>query len=143
MARRGGLLLRFPALDGSAGVKVATERYAADTNPDTMERNVAAQETQDLYRHHVAGRLRGLTSRSLRAEVCLYTVTPDSGFIVDALPAQDRVLVVSACSGHGFKHSAALGEAVAEQLVDGQSRIDLRPFSLARYDAPGSGVGTA
>jgi sarcosine oxidase len=35
---------------------------------------------------------------------------------------------MSACSGHGFKHSAALGEALAERLLQGRSVIDLAPF---------------
>lgn len=41
-------------------------------------------------------------------------------------------MVVSACSGHGFKHSAGIGEAVAQMLCDGRSEIDLQPFRLAR-----------
>jgi sarcosine oxidase len=41
------------------------------------------------------------------------------------------VLFASACSGHGFKHSAALGEALAQTLAGGGSKIDLSPFSLA------------
>ena len=45
----------------------------------------------------------------------------------------DRVQVVSACSGHGFKHPAALGEAVAQRVVLGVSPIDLSPFRLERY----------
>ena len=67
-----------------------------------------------------------------RSAVCLYTVTPDSNFIIDRHPTQDRVLVVSACSGHGFKHSAAVGEAVAELVCEGRSTVDLAPFRLAR-----------
>ena len=42
------------------------------------------------------------------------------------------MLVVSPCSGHGFKHSPAMGEAVAQWLLDGASEIDLAPFGLAR-----------
>ena len=42
------------------------------------------------------------------------------------------MIIVSACSGHGFKHSAAVGEAVSEIVVDGSSRIDLKPFKLSR-----------
>jgi glycine/D-amino acid oxidase-like deaminating enzyme len=41
------------------------------------------------------------------------------------------VTVVSACSGHDFKHSAALGEAIAEQIADGGSRIPLDAFALS------------
>ena len=44
-----------------------------------------------------------------------------------------QVILVSPCSGHGFKHSAAIGEAVAEWIVDGRSRLDLGPFGLERF----------
>jgi sarcosine oxidase len=45
----------------------------------------------------------------------------------------ENVIFVSACSGHAFKHSAAIGEALAQWLVEGKSRLDLNPFRLARF----------
>jgi len=69
----------------------------------------------------------------VRSAVCAYTVTPDFGFIVDDHPALPGVTVVSACSGHGFKHSAALGEALAQRVTTGRSDIDLDSFGLARF----------
>ncbi len=64
---------------------------------------------------------------------CLYTVTPGFGFVIDRHPDWENVLVASPCSGHGFKHSAAIGEALAERVTLGTSRLDLAPFSLARF----------
>ena len=64
---------------------------------------------------------------------CLYTVTPDFGFVIDTLPGADRVIVASPCSGHGFKHSAAIGEALAERVIDGASRLNLGAFALGRF----------
>jgi sarcosine oxidase len=52
--------------------------------------------------------------------------------VIDRHPEWARVFVASPCSGHGFKHSAAIGEAIAERVIDGASRLDLTPFSLAR-----------
>jgi sarcosine oxidase len=124
----------FPETQPGAGVKVAGEAYATVADPDTVARDVSDQESASLYSRHVAGRLRGVSARSVDAKACLYTVTPDAGFIVDRAPGMDRVLVVSACSGHGFKHSAALGEAIAEQVVDGASRIPLDAFALSRLE---------
>jgi sarcosine oxidase len=97
---------------------------------------VADDESAAMYARHIAGRLRGVSARVVGAKACLYTVTPDAGFIVDRAPGMDRVTVVSACSGHGFKHSAAMGEAIAEQVVDGASRIPLDAFALSRLDRP-------
>ncbi|GEO36440.1 sarcosine oxidase [Skermanella aerolata] len=123
----------FPALPGSGSIKVATEQYEESADPDRVDRTVAAAEQISMFRDHLAGRLGGVKPRPVGSAVCLYTVTPDSGFIVDHDPARDRIMVVSACSGHGFKHSAAIGKAVAQHVVLGRSDIDLAPFSLARF----------
>jgi glycine/D-amino acid oxidase-like deaminating enzyme len=45
-------------------------------------------------------------------------------------PRHPNVTIVSACSGHGFKHSPAIGEAVAQTVADGSSTLDLAPFAV-------------
>jgi sarcosine oxidase len=125
----------FPALDGvHGGLKVATEQYDAATTPDTVDPRVTEAEIRAMFDQYVDPYLSGLTSRCVKAATCLYTVTPDFGFIIDTLPGADRVIVASPCSGHGFKHSAAIGEALAELVVDGVSKQDLSAFSLARFN---------
>lgn len=126
-------LYGFPPMPGEARIKVATEQYAAETGADAVDRLVTAEESARMYRTHVAGRIAGATDRAVQAAACVYTVTPDRGFIIDRHPGMDRVHVVSACSGHGFKHSAGIGEAVAQALLQGRSAVDLTPFSLARF----------
>jgi len=128
----------FPALPGAGEVKVATEQYGAACDPDRVDRAVSAGEAAAMHAAHVAGRLRGAGPAPVRSAACLYTVTPDAGFVIDRHPAQDRVVVVSACSGHGFKHSAGIGEAVAQLVCDGRSGVDLHPFRLARLLDEGS-----
>lgn len=64
---------------------------------------------------------------------CAYTVTPYFGFTIDEHPAMPGVTVVSACSECGFKHSAALDEALAQRVAEGPSDLDLSRFSLARF----------
>jgi sarcosine oxidase len=123
----------FPPLPGDRRVKVATEQYETSTTADTVDRTVDPAESAKMYRMHVKGRLAGATPRAAQAAACLYTTTPDRGFIIDRHPDQDRVFVVSACSGHGFKHSAGIGNVVAEMMADGRSSIDLAPFSVSRF----------
>jgi len=123
----------FPPAAGDPRLKVATEQYATSTTPYAMDRDVTPAESAAMYEANVRGRLAGVTPRVAKAAACLYTVTPDRRFIIDRHPEQDRITVVSACSGHGFKHSAGIGEAVAQQVVERRSDIDLRPFSMARF----------
>ena len=130
----------FPALDGPrGGVKVASEQFDEATTPDTARRNVTDDEIRVMYDDYVVPYISGVGRRCVKSAVCLYTVTPDFGFVLDRHPAFDRVLLVSPCSGHGFKHSPAIGEAVADIACDGTPRFDLEPFSARRFDRPGLG----
>jgi sarcosine oxidase len=62
----------------------------------------------------------------------MYTNTPDEHFLVDFHPQYPQVLLVSPCSGHGFKFSSAIGE-IAAQLISGNSpQFDLSPFKVRR-----------
>ncbi len=123
----------FPISAGAPGVKLATEQYEIPTTADADWHAVDQAEGAAMHSLHIAGRLAGITPTAARSVACVYTSTPDADFLIDAHPAMDRVMVVSACSGHGFKHSAAIGEAVAEVTLTGRSAIDLAPFGLHRF----------
>lgn len=134
-AKRQGIY-GFPAIDGArGGLKIATEQYDAQTTADTIERTVSAAEIRATFDDYVAPYLSGLSARCVKAATCLYTVTPDFGFVIDRLPDAERVLIASPCSGHGFKHSAAIGEALAEIVTEGASRLDMRAFASTRFHA--------
>jgi sarcosine oxidase len=127
----------FPALDhADQGIKVAWEQKGPAVDPDTVERTVAEDEIARVYALCVERFVPDLGPRALRSAVCLYTEVAGGRFVIDRHPEHDRILFASACSGHGFKHSPALGEALAEQLTSGRSvQVDLEPFTLARLAA--------
>jgi sarcosine oxidase len=122
----------FPAVDGpTGGVKVATETYEATTEPDGRQHPPTPHETADMYCGCIEGRLPWLGPEAVRTVSCLYTCTRGSRFVIDRHPEHEAVLIVSPCSGHGFKHSPAIGEAVAQWVTDGSPELDLRPFRLS------------
>lgn len=126
----------FPAIDGAnGGVKIATEQFEGTDDPEAVRRDVTVEEVRSMYDECVAPYLSGVSSRCLRAAVCLYTVTPDFGFVLDRHPTLDRVILASPCSGHGFKHSPAVGEALAAMAAGGETRFDLSRFALSRFPA--------
>ncbi len=122
----------FPAIDGLAGgVKVAAESYEQTTSVDSERQSASRGEIDEMYEGYVAPRLPWLGGEPVRTISCLYTSTRGSRFVIDRHPDHESVLIVSPCSGHGFKHSAAIGESVAQLVIDRRSEIDLRPFRLA------------
>jgi sarcosine oxidase len=123
----------FPALDGpDGGVKVASEVYEHTTAPDGHGHPATAAEIERMYRGCIEPCLPWLGAEPLRTVSCLYTSTRGSRFIIDRHPEHEAVIVVSACSGHGFKHSPAIGEAVAQWLTGEDPGVDLSPFGFDR-----------
>jgi sarcosine oxidase len=121
----------FPPLAGlTGGVKVATEQFAETTEPDGAQHPATPGEAAMMRRDTIGERMPWLGSSPLRTLSCLYTSTRGSRFVIDRHPAHDNVMIVSACSGHGFKHSAAVGEAVAQWISGRPVEIDLEPFAL-------------
>jgi sarcosine oxidase len=120
----------FPSIDGGCTIKLATEQYETEADPDTVDRNVSANEVRAMYADYVAPFFHGVSGTCERSAACLYTCTDQARFIVDVLPEAPRVIVASPCSGHGFKHSAALGEAIAQLASGAQTALELSPFRL-------------
>ncbi|HUQ84587.1 MAG TPA: N-methyl-L-tryptophan oxidase, partial [Gemmatimonadaceae bacterium] len=120
--------------DFGDGVKAAVHYEGQPVDPDHVERRTTSDEdalATDLLRRfmpHAKGSLR-------ESQVCLYTNTPDLHFVIDVHPSHpNQVVVVSACSGHGFKFATAIGEIVADLLGGTKPRYDLGMFRMTRFN---------
>lgn len=115
--------------DPSGELKVARhhggERGPRDTLDPTVREDDIAQVRGFLDRY-----LPGAVGQLRRGVVCRYTNTPTTRFLISALPGADRIHVVSACSGHGFKFASAIGEAVAARLLGHPMKVDLSAFEF-------------
>jgi sarcosine oxidase len=122
----GACMTVFPFEGPERGIKV----FVADTEADPR----IGASGDAFHRHHVQPYLGGVSAELHRSETCFYTSTPDHGFLLDWHPNIPGVFLVSACSGHGFKHAFGVGESVAD-LLTGRSAPDLSAFGLARFSA--------
>ena len=120
----------FPATGGlEEGVKLATEQDHTATTPDAVARAVGPDEIREMYETYVGPYFPGLSPICVKYKVCLYTQVDRARFIIDRHPDADRVIVASPCSGHGFKHSAGIGELLA-QMALGEAHQDIARFSF-------------
>lgn len=58
-------------------------------------------------------------------------MSPQNG--ASSCPVDPRIIVASACSGHGFKFAPVVGEALADLVTRGETRHDISRFSFARF----------
>jgi glycine/D-amino acid oxidase-like deaminating enzyme len=63
----------------------------------------------------------------------LYDMTPDAHPIVGRVA--EGVYAACGFSGHGFMQSPAVGRALAELMLRGESSLDLSPYALERFEA--------
>ncbi len=128
----GGFIYGFPKL--ARGLKAAVHYQGeAFNHPDALRRTSDAAD-EARVRSAVARLLPWAATAPVRdSAVCTYTNTPDLHFIIDFLPGDDRVLVSSPCSGHGFKFASAIGEVQAQLLLDEAVPFDLAPFRMDRF----------
>jgi sarcosine oxidase len=120
----------FPATGGlEEGVKIATEQDHTATTPEAVARAVGPDEIREMYETYVGPYFPGLSPACVKHKVCLYTQVDRARFIIDRHPDADRVIVASPCSGHGFKHSAGIGELLA-QMALGEKHQDIARFGF-------------
>ncbi|HWH23455.1 MAG TPA: N-methyltryptophan oxidase, partial [Candidatus Limnocylindria bacterium] len=70
----------------------------------------------------------------------MYTNTPDHHFILDLHPQDDRVVICSACSGHGFKFSNVIGSIAADLATTGTTDFAIDFLSIRRFAAAAPGA---
>lgn len=128
-----GIHYGFP-LDAKGLLKAAKHHHRDEmVDPESYDRTVSIAD-EKLIRAALAEALPCADGPSVAAATCLYTVTPDSDFIVDSLPGYPHVIVASPCSGHGFKFAPVLGEILADLATEGETHHAIDRFSLKRFD---------
>ncbi len=63
---------------------------------------------------------------------CIYTSTPDMDYIIDFLPnTNQKIIICSACSGHGFKFGPVVGEIIKKLFNEECEPI--KQFKIERF----------
>lgn len=63
----------------------------------------------------------------------LYETTPDHNAVLGPPAGVGGLMLANGFSGHGFMHAPAVGQLIAEWIVDGKPSLDLSPLSLERF----------
>jgi monomeric sarcosine oxidase len=126
-------LYGFPIHKGSHGwLKVASHQFGHLVDPDApivMEPSVIAQTIQDI--HALLPALRH--AKLVNIDACIYDVSPDEDFILDHVPADERIVFATGLSGHGFKFGPLLGQLLSSLVCHTQPAVPLARFRLARF----------
>lgn len=127
----------FPSIDG-AGVKIGRHDEGQPVQPKEKLADYGAFPEDE-------GEVKGFSEQFMSqnlplkyGKTCVYTLTPDSDFIIDKHPELENVFFASGFSGHGFKFASAVGEILCLLAVDGKTELDISDFSIERFNIKGS-----
>jgi glycine/D-amino acid oxidase-like deaminating enzyme len=104
-------------------------------DPEEFDRRVDAA-FQEMIMGRLRHRLPGFAeaARIESGYASLYDVTPDWHPILGEVSGVGGFYLCLGFSGHGFKLGPAIGELMAEEIVDGKARsIDISPLRLSRF----------
>ncbi|HJZ59261.1 MAG TPA: N-methyl-L-tryptophan oxidase [Gemmataceae bacterium] len=131
----GGPFYGLPAID-RFGLKLARHYGAPQLpNPDGVNWDATpadeppVQAFLDTY-------LTDRTGARTKAQVCMYTLTPDKHFVIDRHPHFPQVTVACGFSGHGFKFASVVGEILADLAEHGRTEHPIGMFGATRFGRP-------
>jgi sarcosine oxidase len=103
----------YSLYDPVHGLKAGAHHEGAETDPNAdgePDPAIVARVTA-----WVRDRFPDVDPEPVAAETCLYTNTADESFVLER---RGRVVIGSACSGHGFKFAPAVGRRLASLALD-------------------------
>ncbi len=121
----------FYAVPSPSQLKAALHHDGEIVEPDTANRAAGADD-EARVRSLLRRLLPTLDAPAEDGETCLYTNTRDGHFVIDVLPGQRHIFVVSACSGHGFKFAPAVGDLAAALACGVEPGFDVSAFRATR-----------
>lgn len=115
-------------------LKVGDHRFTCTGDPDRDREAGVAEAAALLDRLKPVLRDAGAYTVS-GARTCFYAVEPHERFLVEPL---DRAWIVSACSGHGFKFGAVIGERVADAVEGRRPAAEIARWASGTVESPGA-----
>ncbi|WP_042221988.1 N-methyl-L-tryptophan oxidase [Oceanobacillus manasiensis] len=127
-----GTYYGFPSIEGS-GLKVGRHDGGNPIRPDDslVDFGEMAEDEGDLARF-LTQYIPNI-SQLKYGKTCMYTHTPDDKFIIDLHPKYSNVAIAAGFSGHGFKFSSAVGQALSNLIISGKNDVDISQFSINRF----------
>jgi sarcosine oxidase len=129
-----GIYYGFPMVPGQPGLKMAHHAPGEEATPAHLDRSVRRGDAESI--ETVVDKFIPLAKGPLvNVKICMYTMSPDEHFVIDAHPEHANVILACGFSGHGFKFASAIGEALADLTLDGRSELPIAFMSLERFSS--------
>ncbi|GAA2187309.1 FAD-dependent oxidoreductase [Leucobacter alluvii] len=120
----------FPTLS-SIGTKIGLDgRYGEVLEDPSVNRDRAIEADKlDSIQRFVQGAFDGIDPHPTTVHPCMVTWAGKEDFIIGPMEENPRVVLLSACSGRGMKHSPATGELAVQHALNEVPFTDVSMFT--------------
>lgn len=127
-----GTFYGFPSLDRKT-LKLAEHSGGLPVaDPLELDRSLTEADVSPVA-DFIMNAMPDLDPQPVRHAACMYSMSPDGNFIVDRHPEFPNVVFGAGFSGHGFKFTPTLGEALADLALKGATELPIEFLSLKRF----------
>jgi sarcosine oxidase len=127
-----GVFYGFPSLDGKTLKLGEHTGGQVVVDPLKLDRQLLPSDVAPVS-EFVRTVMPSLDPQPSRHATCMYTMSPDKHFIVDRHPEFSNVVFGAGFSGHGFKFTPVIGEALADLALDGTTELPIDFLGLSRF----------
>ena len=127
-----GVFYGFPSLDGRTLKLAEHSGGSIVSDPLLLDRSLQPTDERPI-RSFLSDVMPDIDQNTNRHVVCMYTVTPDGHFLVDRHPQFSNVFFGAGFSGHGFKFTSVIGEALADLVTNGETSLPIDFLGLSRF----------
>jgi sarcosine oxidase len=129
---QGPIFYGMPRATEAGDPKAGIHTGGEECTPSTIDRVIGARDEMAI-RSAISSRIPALNGEVSHAATCMYTMTPDEHFIIDAHPEYPQVSLAAGFSGHGFKFSSVVGEILSDLAMMRETSSDIALFSGSRF----------
>lgn len=127
-------ILNHSVFGGVTGLKLAHHTPGILSDPDQVNRKILPED-EKILTDFIEEFLPRASGSIISMQSCLYTNSPDHNFILDFVPSQDqKVIIATGFSGHGFKFSSVIGEIMSNLAIEGHSEMPIHFLRADRFN---------
>lgn len=126
-----GCFYGIPSVDGM-DLKIGEHSGGTIVEDPLLDDRVKETDDEIRVMAFVAEQLHGVATRPNAHKTCFYTMSPDQHFLVGRHPEANNVAFAAGLSGHGFKFTGVLGEALVNLTLGEPTPVNIDFLSPSR-----------
>lgn len=121
----------FPPHDGH-GLKLGLYNHRRERGMAHVPPRGVDETDLALLERGLTACLPGIKPDPVEAVECRFTNAPGDRFVIGTMPQDNDLIILSPCSGHGYKFTPAIGEIAADLALEEEPGVDMSAFSVGR-----------